>query len=259
MTTAADPATPIGTYPLTITGTSSGITRTTIVNLVVADGIAPTVTAPTTGLVSGKTLGSTTVPVRVRWTATDPSGISREGLQRSVSGGSWSSVSLASATATSSDQLLTVGKFVRQRSRATDRIANTSTWVQGPSVRAAITQQTSTSVTWSTGWHTVATSSASGGSLRYATTAGASATFRFTGSSVAWVAARARSRGSARIYVDGVYATIISLRADTTKYRSIVFARNWATGGSHTIKIVVVGTAGHPRVDVDAFARLTFQ
>src|SRR5439155_13024716 len=228
------------------------------VNLVIADGIAPTVIAPTTGLISGKILGST-VPVRVRWTATDPSGISREWLQRSISGGAWSSVTLASATAMTSDQLLAVGKFVRQRSRATDRVANTSSWVQGPSVRAAITQQTSTSVIWSSGWHTVTTSNASGGSLRYATTAGASATFRFMGSSVSWVAARGTSRGSARIYVDGVYATIISLRADASAYRSIVFARNWSTVGTHSIKIVVVGTAGHPRVDVDAFARLAFQ
>src|SRR5439155_19815835 len=55
VTTASDPAaTPVGTYPLTITGTSSGITRTTNVNLVIADGIAPTVIAPTTGLISGK-------------------------------------------------------------------------------------------------------------------------------------------------------------------------------------------------------------
>jgi hypothetical protein len=199
------------------------------------------------------------VPVRVRWTASDPSGISREWLQRSISGGAWSNLTLTSATATTSNQSLTVGKFVRQRSRATDRAANTSGWVQGPSVRAAVYQQNSTSVTWSSGWHTVTTSKASGGSLRYATTAGASATFRFTGSSVAWVAARGTTRGSARIYIDGVYATILSLRASTTAYRSIIFARNWSTVGTHSIKIVVVGTAGHPRVDVDAFARLAFQ
>ena len=260
VTTPADPAaTPVGTYPLTITGTSSGITRTAKLNLVIADGIAPTVTVPTTGLFTGKTLGSTTVPVRVRWTATDPSGIAKASLQRSIAGGAWSSVGLGSATATYSNQLLTVGKFVRQRVRATDRIANTSGWSQGPSVRASITQQSSTAVTWSGSWHTVSTSKASGGSLRYATAAGASATFRFTGSSVAWVAARGTSRGSAWIYVDGAYAATISLRASTSAYRSIVFARNWSAVGVHTIKIVVAGNAGHPRVDVDAFARLAFQ
>jgi len=260
VTTPADPAaTPVGTYPLTITGTSSGITRTTTLNLVIADGIAPTVSVPTTGLFTGKTLGSTTVPVRVRWAATDPSGIAKVSLQRSVAGGAWSNVGLSSATATYSNQLFSVGKFFRQRVRATDRFANTSGWSQGPSVRASITQQTSTAVTWSGSWHTASTSLASGGSLRYATAAGASATFQFTGSSVAWVAARGTSRGSAWVYVDGVYAATISLRATTTTYRSIVFARNWSAVGAHTIKIVVAGNAGHPRVDVDAFARLAFQ
>jgi hypothetical protein len=31
-----------------------------------------------------------------------------------------------------------------------------------------------------------------------------------------------------------------------------VFARNWSSVGLHTIKVVVSGTSGHPRVDVDA-------
>ena len=163
------------------------------------------------------TLGATTVPVRVSWTAADPSGIARESLQRSISGGAWAGVRLASATATAANEVLPVGKYVRQRSRATDRLVNTSTWFQGPSVRAIVTQQSSTAVTWSGTWHTGASTSASGGSLRYATAAGASATFRFTGSSVAWVAVRGTSRGSARIYIDGVYATIISMRASTAE------------------------------------------
>jgi hypothetical protein len=32
-----------------------------------------------------------------------------------------------------------------------------------------------------------------------------------------------------------------------------MFARSWATTGSHRISITVDGTAGHPRVDLDAF------
>jgi hypothetical protein len=38
--------------------------------------------------------------------------------------------------------------------------------------------------------------------------------------------------------------------------KSIVFVANWAVSGTHTLKIVVKGTSGHPRVDVDAFIRL---
>jgi GH25 family lysozyme M1 (1,4-beta-N-acetylmuramidase) len=256
VTTATSPATPVGTYPLTITGTSSGITRATNVNLVVEDGIAPTVSVPTTSLFTGRTIGSTSVPVRVRWTAADPSGIASEVLQRSVNGGAWSGVRLGSATATLVEEALTFGQVVRQRSRAADPLANTSSWVPGPAVQSSVTQQSSSAVRWTGSWQTVASSAASGGSLRYSTAAGASAAFSFSGSSIAWVAARGPSRGAARVYVDGVYATTLNLQASTGQTRSIVFARNWAKVAIHSIRIVVVGTAGHPRVDVDAFARL---
>ena len=73
--------------------------------------------------------------------------------------------------------------------------------------------------------------SASGGSLRYGRFAGASATYTFTGSSVAWVASRGPDRGSARVYVDGVYARR-SASATSTGYRSVVFARNFGTTGA---------------------------
>ena len=257
VTTPADPtATPVGSYPLTITGVSGGITRTTTMTLVVADGIAPTLTAPRTTLVTNRILGSTTVPVRVGWTAADPSGVAADTLQRSISGGAWSGVHLGAATATSVDASLPVGSSVRHQVRATDRLANTSDFVPGPLVKASVTQQTSSAVTWSGTWHSVSSGSASGSSLRYATSAGAAATFRFSGSSVAWVAARGTTRGQARVYVDGVYAKTISLRASSGQSRSIVFTRNWSAYKAHTLRIVVVGTAGRPRVDVDAFVRL---
>ena len=255
--TPVDPAaTPVGTYPLTITGVAAGLTRTATVNLVIADGIPPTISAPIANMVSNRTLGSTSVPVRVRWSAIDSSGIMAEGLQRSVNGGSWSGVQLPTTTATWSDQNVPSGSFVRQRARATDRFGNTSQWVAGGQVKATVTQQTSTAVTWRGTWRTVTTTSASGGSLRYATSARASASFRFSGSSIAWVAAQGPTRGSVRVYIDGAYATTVNLRTASVHSRAIVFARNWPSNGTHTIQIVVLGTAGHPRVDVDAFVRL---
>jgi GH25 family lysozyme M1 (1,4-beta-N-acetylmuramidase) len=257
LTTPSDPAaTPVGTYPLTITGVADGITRTTMLNLVIADGIPPTLAVPVTRLLSGRALGTSTVPVRIAWSASDPSGIAATGLQRSVNGGPWTTTSLASTAAMAADSTIPFGGTASQRVRAMDRKANLSDWLAGGPVRASVHQQSSSAVTWRGTWHTSAWSAASGGSVRYATTKGASATFQFTGSSVAWVSSLGTTRGGAWIYVDGAFAGSVFLHATSGHSRAIVYARNWPTVGSHTLKIVVAGTAGHARVDIDAFVRL---
>ena len=257
VTTDPDPAaTPTGTYPLTITGVADGLTRTTKVNLVVTDGIGPTVSVPGTQLWSGRTLGTSTVPVRVRWSASDPSGIASTGLQRTVDGTTWTTGALPSVAAMSADSSIPTGGSARYRVRATDTKANTSAWLAGALAGAYVHQQTSTAVTWTGTWKTASWTAASGGSVRYATARGASATFRFTGSSVAWVSSKSTNRGMAWVYVDGAFATSVDLHASSGQSRAIVFARNWSTVGTHTLKIVVAGTAGRPRVDVDAFVRL---
>jgi len=58
------------------------------------------------------------------------------------------------------------------------------------------------------------------------------------------------------VYVDGAYRHTIDLHAATYQARRLAFVQRWSANGSHTLRIVVVGTAGHPRVDVDAFVRL---
>ncbi len=254
VTTTTD--TPTGTYPLTVIGSGQGLTKTAPVSLVVIDGIPPSVVAPTMWLEPGTTLGSTTMPVFVSWSATDPSGISSYGVQRSSNGGAWTTVALARPTSTSGFQSLQSGVAHVERARATDRLANLSGWATGRSVTTLLTQQVAGSISYHGTWTNVSTSAASGGSLRYGRFAGASATYTFTGSSVGWVAARGPDRGSAKVYLDGVYAGTVNLHSGSTAYRSIVFARNFGVVGSHTLRIVVDGTSGHPRVDVDAFVRL---
>ena len=256
--TNPDPAaTPVGTYPLTITGVAGGLTRTTRLSLVVGDGIPPTLVAPLTRLWAGRTLGTSSVPVHVTWGASDPSGVASTALQQSVNGGSWSTAALPSVAATSADTSIPFGSAAVERVRATDTKGNVAPWLTGAAARVSVYQQTSTTVKWGGTWQTSYWSSASGGSARSASSRGAWATFSFTGTSVAWVAAKGSNRGSASIYVDGVYVTTISLYSASGHSRAIVFAKSWPTVGAHTLHIVVAGTAGHPRVDVDAFVRLT--
>ena len=68
---------------------------------------------------------------------------------------------------------------------------------------------------------------------------------------------RGPDRGTAAIYVDGVYKTNVNLHTINTHPRQVVYATNWSANGTHTIKIVCLGTTGHPRIDVDAFVVLS--
>jgi hypothetical protein len=62
------------------------------------------------------------------------------------------------------------------------------------------------------------------------------------------------SRGSAKVYVDGVYVGTTSEYRSSSQSKIVLFARNWGSSASHKVKFVLTGTSGHPRFDVDAFA-----
>jgi hypothetical protein len=101
-------------------------------------------------------------------------------------------------------------------------------------------------------WTVSTSTSFSGGSARYATVSGASASLTTTARSLAFVTTIASTRGAVRIYVDGTLRVTLNL-AGTTAFRRVAYATSWSSVGTHTIKIVVVGTAGRPRIDLDAF------
>ena len=108
-------------------------------------------------------------------------------------------------------------------------------------------------MTYRGGWRSIRTSSASGGRERYATRKGASVSFRFTGRAVAIVAPKGVSRGKAKLFVDGQYVAMVNMHRTSWAPRNVVAARSWVTPGTHTVKLVAVGTPRHSRIDVDAF------
>jgi glucose/arabinose dehydrogenase len=226
---------------------------------VAPDLTPPTVSAPTMRLYAISLPGASSVPVNTSWSASDPSGVVAYQLQVQVNSGAWTNVSLAGATTAAINQSLAVGTLYDYRVRAEDGAGNWSAWVSGRGVRASLTQQTSSSITWHGSWTTGSSSSYLGGSARYSSSKGAYASFALSTSvsSIAWVAYRGPARGSATVYVDGVSKGTVSLYATTNQAHPEVFAFNWGSNAHHSIKIVVAGTAGHPRVEVDAFASLT--
>jgi hypothetical protein len=92
--------------------------------------------------------------------------------------------------------------------------------------------------------------------VKYAKARGARATTTFAGRSIAFVTTKAVRRGKVRVYVNGRRVATIDLRRSSKLARVIVWQRTWAKAAKRTIRVIVVGTSGRPRVDVDAFAIL---
>ena len=82
-------------------------------------------------------------------------------------------------------------------------------------------------------------------------TAGRSASLTFIGNRVSWLSATGPNMGSARVYINGSLVSTVSLYSATPVARKLVFGRTFSTTATRTIRIVVVGTPGHPRVIVD--------
>jgi hypothetical protein len=175
----------------------------TSVARVVSDATAPTAPGVVTQVpVIPATLGGT-VPIKVSWgAATDAgSGIKSYLVQRSDDGGGFFGVNTPGTTLT---QALLVNHTFRYRVTAVDDAGNLGPTTYGPTFKPTLYQQTSSTVYTGT-WGTTYNASYSGGSTRSASTAGRYATFTATlARSIAFVTTRASTRGSFRVYVDGV-------------------------------------------------------
>ena len=222
----------------------------------VADTTPPTVAAPRSRLYAPSTLGKMRAPVRTSWAGSDPCAISGFGLERRVDGSTWADQALGSMRSTSIRQSLLVGSTYRYGAAAADGAGNASQRERGPFFQPLVRQSSTSNVAFSGSWTRAKSSSYSGGATKHTSVAGATASHAFTGSSIGWVAGIGPGRGSADVYVDGVFRSTVSLHAVSPATRQIVFVASWATQASHTIDIVVLGTPGHPRVDVDAFVHL---
>ncbi len=229
-----------------------------ILELTVVASVAPIATTPTPRLVTGSTIGSTSVPVRTSWSAIDPDGIARYTVQRQTGGGSWRFVALSSATARSITQSLSYGVTYRYRVRATDKLGHTGAFAYGPSFSPRLVQQTSTAIKSAWHWTTVYTSAASGGSLRYEPYSGGDFTYSFTALGVAWVAAIGPNRCNVcYVRMDGVpRPAALNLTAPSTAYRRVVFAQSFGSSAKHTLYVQDLAYIGHSRIDIDAFVLL---
>ena len=220
-----------------------------------ADVTAPVVAAPVARIANGAVLGPSKVPLRLTWKASDPgSGVCRSHLSRRFSTNPFAGIPLKLATSRSAaTQAAPSAKTYVFAASATDCSDLSSATIPSAPVHLTAFQNSSRAITYRGGWDGRRAPNAYGGSLRRSGRAGASASLRFTGREIAWVASKTPSSGSARVYVDGHAVATVHLRATTSVQRRVVYTRTWATAGAHTIKVVALGTRSHPLVSVDAF------
>jgi hypothetical protein len=224
---------------------------------VLVDGTPPVVAFTTLGVALRQQLTALReVPVRVAWNGSDPSGPVRYELRRTSDGTTFTPVPLASPSALNAVVLLPGASSQTFSIRATDAGGNVSDWVAGPSFTPRLLESTSSRIVYGGTWTAQSLTDASGGSVQYAREAGATARYTFTGRAIAWVSTFAPRRGRAEVYVDGVRVRTVDLYASTLIARRTAFTQAWASDGTHTVEIRVVGTADRPRVDVDAFVVL---
>lgn len=263
------------TYHISISGCGTGTVNLALrsgtvldsagnVSPVVAAGASPVIVdrnAPTTGtpLVAARTrtsLSGALIPERLTWPARDVgTGIVRYELARSVNGGLWTTLA-ASLANPSFATWLRSGSTDRFRVRAFDAAGNAGAWSTGPTVRPGVLQQTTTTVRYRGAWTTGRWPAYSGGSVRHSSSPGATVSWTFTGRGIGLVTTMAISRGQVRIYLDGAFVSRVDLMSSPTIFRAIAWQKTWSSSRTHTIRLVVEGTAGRPRVDLDAFAVL---
>jgi hypothetical protein len=235
------------------------------------DTTAPTAKAPKHTFTTLSTLGTTTVPVKLTWSATDNtggSGIASYRLQQSVNGGAYTNVALPSATATTISPSLAPGtNTYRYRVAAKDNAGNLSTWAAGPSFKVRAFQESSSAIVDTGSWITSALSGAYGGSVQSASALGRNATFTAPAGSknVEWVSYRG-NRGKAQVWLDGVQQDAkpsvtgiqpFDLYSSTVQARKVVFSKAVSPTTSHKLEVRVLGqkngSSTSTRVDIDAF------
>jgi hypothetical protein len=223
------------------------------------DATAPTTTNPKIALVKGSVVGTDgTLPVLVSWTGSDNlSGVASYQLKESVNGGAYTAVTLAHPTDTSVTVNLAKAHTYQFEVAATDAAGNAGAFAVAAAHTYNLYQENNAAVVYSGGWTKVTTSAAVGGTLKYSQAANKTATFTFTGRQVGWVSVKNSSRGKATAKLDGTSANVNDNAATAVKRDLVYIATTSGGSGSHTLVITNLGTAGTPRIDLDAFVVLT--
>jgi hypothetical protein len=227
-----------------------------------ADGTPPIVTAPVQTIAMGRvTSNPVAVPIRLKWSADDASGIKSYELWRSTNGGSYVRVALATPTATSQTYRLAADNSYRFFVRAYDNAGNASATTYGPTFTPHVSDDAFCCYYGAVGqalWTHAFISSAYGGTLTkvYSSWNGRAnsgfAVHDFTGRDVAYVAAVGSGWSDASVLIDRLHYRTAHLHAGPDAWARIVVSKHWSTLAAHRIE--VTGYYGY--INVDAFVEI---
>jgi subtilisin family serine protease len=205
------------------------------------------------GINAGTIIGST-VSAIVSWPAAtdDHSGVASYSVRRKVGTGSFTTVD-----SVVTERLLKVAMTFNAATQfaiaGRDGAGNVGPQAESPAVKATLLQEGTSLARYTGTWSSTRSTTASNGTMRTSTRAGATVEFRRDARAIAVVGRQGPTSGKARVYVDGVFVQTIDLYRSTSRAKVVLFSRSWSTPGVHSVKLIVSGTSGRPRVDVDAF------
>jgi hypothetical protein len=149
-----------------------------------------------------------------------------------------------------------VAKVIKQMGKASDKAPNPGPTAPPPpkppaAPKTVVFQDSDPAIAWGGAWSSASYPRYAGGTVRYATSAGARATLAFIGKGISWIGPVGPTRGRARLFVDGKLVGTIDLRASRFTARRTLFSTSWPASGAHRLRIQVVAAAGRPVVAID--------
>jgi hypothetical protein len=234
-------------------GNDSLVYSDTITLHTAVDMVKPTVPGRLIHRIAGTVTAG--FPIRLNWAASTDgtgSGVAYYILQQSVNGGAYTTIGYPSATAVDL-QLSSSSKTYRFRVAARDNDGNVSGYSYSLTFKTISTSESGAAIKYTRSWPLVSSAAYIGNKAKYSKVTGATATLTFRGNRVAWLSQKGPTSGVARIYIDGKLKATIDLYNPTTLNKQIVWQKAWTAVTTRTLRVVVVGTAGRPKILIDQF------
>jgi hypothetical protein len=207
--------------------------------------------------------GTSTAPFRVSWGTATAEGttwsvdwaVSKPPSYSLSDYQHWTTTALPSAVfgAGNVPAAATLGDTFYFRVSVTDTFGNTN-GLAGQTTGRTVVPFDQNVAQYTRGWTTEARTGRWLGSIAGTTTAGAQALVALTGNVYYVIGERCTTCGRLRVYVDGVLKATVDTHAPTYQQRQVLWSGTFATAAKRNLRVQAVGTAGHPRVNLDGFA-----